>query len=149
MTFSLAGSTTYELLVELFFGSIGGVLFLISINCCTMLCGVLVIRAVRAWHRRRFGPMLSMSYTESEVVNDDCPVCLEEFLEGESLARLPCLHGYVCFLPFPFFRFALYLLRCLSPFFSFPSVAQHRECIGKWLEANPSCPLCKREYGSF
>mmetsp|Transcript_7796 Transcript_7796/g.19313 ORF Transcript_7796/g.19313 Transcript_7796/m.19313 type:complete len:85 (+) Transcript_7796:251-505(+) len=84
-----------------------------------MLCGVLVIRAVRAWHRRRFGPMLSMSYTESEVVNDDCPVCLEEFLEGESLARLPCLHGY------------------------------HRECIGKWLEANPSCPLCKREYGSF
>lgn len=44
----------------------------------------------------------------------DCSVCMEEFAEGDSTRRLPCLHRF------------------------------HKACIDKWLlQCNASCPICK------
>ncbi|KAG4148189.1 hypothetical protein ERO13_D05G270820v2, partial [Gossypium hirsutum] len=46
---------------------------------------------------------------------DECAICLEEFVEGEEVAWMPCGHGY------------------------------HEGCIVKWLETNHICPLCRYE----
>jgi hypothetical protein len=47
---------------------------------------------------------------------DECPICLAEFCEGDSLRRLPnCVHTF------------------------------HRSCIDLWLLQSASCPLCKVE----
>ncbi|MFQ6666367.1 hypothetical protein Gotur_032736 [Gossypium turneri] len=46
---------------------------------------------------------------------DECAICLEEFVEGEEVAWMPCGHGY------------------------------HDGCIVKWLETNHICPLCRYE----
>jgi hypothetical protein len=51
---------------------------------------------------------------ESEC-SAECSVCLEEFKEGDSKRRLPCLHEY------------------------------HAACIDKWLEGSTKCPVCKTE----
>jgi hypothetical protein len=42
-----------------------------------------------------------------------CPVCLEDFTEGECLKSLPCVHFY------------------------------HKDCIDSWLMVGHNCPVCK------
>mmetsp|Transcript_9272 Transcript_9272/g.10244 ORF Transcript_9272/g.10244 Transcript_9272/m.10244 type:complete len:358 (-) Transcript_9272:58-1131(-) len=44
-----------------------------------------------------------------------CPICLEDYEEGESLRQLPCYHMF------------------------------HTECIIPWLERHSVCPLCKAD----
>ena len=44
----------------------------------------------------------------------DCNVCISEFEDGESLRRLPCGHKF------------------------------HKDCVDTWLEANITCPVCKK-----
>uniref|UniRef100_A0A2N9IHX4 RING-type domain-containing protein n=1 Tax=Fagus sylvatica TaxID=28930 RepID=A0A2N9IHX4_FAGSY len=41
-----------------------------------------------------------------------CPICLEDFVEGESVVELPCHHAY------------------------------HPACIDSWVTQNPVCPVC-------
>lgn len=43
----------------------------------------------------------------------ECPLCLGEYELGEQVMRLPCLHQ------------------------------AHEECLSKWLERSPQCPVCK------
>ncbi|MBA0624477.1 hypothetical protein Godav_009829 [Gossypium davidsonii] len=44
---------------------------------------------------------------------DECAICLEEFVKGKEVASMPCGHGY------------------------------HDGCIAKWLETSHLCPLCR------
>ena len=53
------------------------------------------------------------SSTSSFVKNDSCAICIEDFASGNVLRRLSCGHLY------------------------------HRDCIDKWLDRKPICPLCK------
>lgn len=53
---------------------------------------------------------------QSCTTNSDhssCPICLDEFKEGDNRKTLPCLHGF------------------------------HGKCVDKWLRKNASCPICK------
>ncbi|TVT99607.1 hypothetical protein EJB05_55037, partial [Eragrostis curvula] len=50
---------------------------------------------------------------EAMELQDDCPVCLDEFKEGDTLRMMPCSH---CF---------------------------HIRCIYKWLRASGVCPCCR------
>ncbi|TVT99605.1 hypothetical protein EJB05_55035, partial [Eragrostis curvula] len=50
---------------------------------------------------------------EAAGLQDDCPVCLDEFKEGDTLRVMPCSH---CF---------------------------HIRCIYKWLRASGVCPCCR------
>lgn len=45
--------------------------------------------------------------------NEECPLCIGEYEVGETVMRLPCLHG------------------------------AHEECMSKWLQRSPQCPVCK------
>lgn len=45
--------------------------------------------------------------------NSQCCICLEDFCVGDMMTRLPCLHTY------------------------------HTACIGDWLRASGTCPVCK------
>nr|POF11807.1 ring-h2 finger protein atl54 [Quercus suber] len=62
-------------------------------------------------------PMSELPQTDFHAgeVATDCPVCLEEFVEGKSLVKLPtCLHAF------------------------------HSACIQTWLTQNhASCPVCR------
>ena len=50
---------------------------------------------------------------------DNCPVCLEDFEEGEQIRELACLHWF------------------------------HSECVDKWLtHVSATCPMCKEEFQS-
>jgi hypothetical protein len=54
--------------------------------------------------------------SSSCVSCEECPICLADFTEGETLRQLPnCVHSF------------------------------HRSCIDLWLLQSPSCPLCKVE----
>lgn len=44
---------------------------------------------------------------------EKCVICLEEFLSGSEVSRMPCSHVY------------------------------HEDCIYRWLEKSGSCPLCR------
>ncbi|KAJ7955483.1 RING/U-box superfamily protein [Quillaja saponaria] len=44
---------------------------------------------------------------------ESCAICMVDFEVGMEATKLPCLHLY------------------------------HRDCINKWLQMNPSCPLCR------
>lgn len=43
-----------------------------------------------------------------------CPICFEDYKEGESLVRLPCKHDY------------------------------HNNCLNPWLTKHNSCPVCRK-----
>uniref|UniRef100_A0AAY4BPM5 RING-type domain-containing protein n=1 Tax=Denticeps clupeoides TaxID=299321 RepID=A0AAY4BPM5_9TELE len=45
----------------------------------------------------------------------DCRICLCEYTAGEELRVLPCLHDF------------------------------HAECVGRWLQQSPSCPICRAD----
>lgn len=44
--------------------------------------------------------------------NVRCPICLEEFSEGETMRVMPCTHNY------------------------------HKDCLDKWLKMKAVCPIC-------
>jgi hypothetical protein len=46
-----------------------------------------------------------------------CPICLDDFIEGDSLKTMPCMHIY------------------------------HSKCIDRWLATDNSCPICKTPIG--
>lgn len=53
-----------------------------------------------------------LSYNEDVLADDkgECVICLEDLLQGDTIARLPCLCIY------------------------------HKNCIDRWFEVNRSCP---------
>ncbi|KAE8747789.1 hypothetical protein FOCC_FOCC005401 [Frankliniella occidentalis] len=53
-----------------------------------------------------------LSYNEDVLTDDkgECVICLEDLLQGDTIARLPCLCIY------------------------------HKNCIDRWFEVNRSCP---------
>uniref|UniRef100_S4RU48 E3 ubiquitin-protein ligase ZNRF1 n=1 Tax=Petromyzon marinus TaxID=7757 RepID=S4RU48_PETMA len=53
-----------------------------------------------------------ISYNEDVLAKDsgECPICLDDMDEGNTIARLPCLCIY------------------------------HKQCIDSWFEVNRSCP---------
>ncbi|XP_013170034.1 PREDICTED: E3 ubiquitin-protein ligase RNF126-like [Papilio xuthus] len=51
---------------------------------------------------------------EQAAENTTCSICWENFLEGESVSRLECLHMY------------------------------HSTCIRPWLQLHATCPICRR-----
>ena len=62
----------------------------------------------------------SKKITPAQVAMDDgpsCPICLEEFREGEEVCAMPC-HGKHDF---------------------------HRACIGEWMKDHRNCPVCRGE----
>ncbi|KAJ7954771.1 RING/U-box superfamily protein [Quillaja saponaria] len=50
---------------------------------------------------------------EDHDCSKSCPVCMEKFVVGTLIPRLPCSHMF------------------------------HRNCIGMWLKKVPTCPLCR------
>lgn len=55
---------------------------------------------------------------DASVEQDDCSVCLERFLAGQLLIRLPCKHRF------------------------------HPDCLTPWLESHGQCPYCRAKIGS-
>lgn len=51
----------------------------------------------------------------SKEMKTECAICQEEMVEGNTILKLVCNHGY------------------------------HYECVHTWLESNNTCPLCRRE----
>lgn len=59
---------------------------------------------------------MSTTATDPESVEQRrCPVCIEEFAEGDEQRRLPCFHTF------------------------------HRGCVDQWLEEREACPLCRHD----
>lgn len=56
-----------------------------------------------------------ISYRNKVINNETCPVCHEDFVEGERLKKLHCNHIY------------------------------HNDCISVWLKKEKKCPFCKEE----
>lgn len=54
-----------------------------------------------------------LSQSLEDETRGKCTVCMEEFVKGECLRCLPCLHSY------------------------------HMPCIDKWLSLSQACPVCK------
>lgn len=48
----------------------------------------------------------------------ECSICQEDFLEGESVLKLPCRHLY------------------------------HEVCVMRWLESHTTCPVCRKDFPS-
>ena len=44
-----------------------------------------------------------------------CSVCMSEYEQGEKITVLPCFHSF------------------------------HSECVNRWLESKPTCPVCMRD----
>jgi hypothetical protein len=56
----------------------------------------------------------SFPYKQSTKQNEDrCTICIEDFVEGEQVACVPCFHLF------------------------------HKDCIEKWLKMKNECPICK------
>jgi len=60
-------------------------------------------------------PVVNYGDGEKGTQQTSCPICLEEYEDGECLRQLPCCHEF------------------------------HTECIIPWLERHSICPLCKAE----
>uniref|UniRef100_A0A3P8XTG1 RING-type E3 ubiquitin transferase n=1 Tax=Esox lucius TaxID=8010 RepID=A0A3P8XTG1_ESOLU len=58
-------------------------------------------------------PMVSVSQEQIDS-RLECPVCREEYVVGESVKKLPCLHYF------------------------------HSDCIVPWLELHDTCPVCRK-----
>lgn len=52
--------------------------------------------------------------SQMSLESGECRICITDFVEGETLRSLPCLHVY------------------------------HKECIDKWLQKNAICPVCRK-----
>ncbi|KAB2031625.1 hypothetical protein ES319_D05G317000v1 [Gossypium barbadense] len=63
--------------------------------------------SIEGLERVRWDPMMKRE--------DECAICLEEFVKGKEVASMPCGHGY------------------------------HDGCIAKWLETSHLCPLCRHQ----
>lgn len=48
-----------------------------------------------------------------------CPICIEEFKDGEDLRFLWCMHRF------------------------------HKKCVDQWLEKNTKCPICKKAFSEL
>ncbi|KAJ7955482.1 RING/U-box superfamily protein [Quillaja saponaria] len=55
---------------------------------------------------------------QMRIRTTECAICIAEFEVKGEAAKLPCLHVY------------------------------HRDCISKWLQRNPSCPMCRFKLSS-
>jgi hypothetical protein len=70
----------------------------------------------RKWHKGHDG---NLEYSDVSMVGGEeqeaCSICLAEFVEGEELRMLGCLHVF------------------------------HRDCVDQWLALARECPLCKRD----
>lgn len=55
-----------------------------------------------------------ITYSEKIHTDNECSICLETFINDESLVQLKCKHIY------------------------------HFHCIGDWLQRKETCPLCRR-----
>lgn len=62
-------------------------------------------------------PTHTLAHTEALGNQTCCPVCIDDFKDGDDLKTLPCLHIY------------------------------HNHCIDSWLERDNSCPVCKTPIG--
>jgi len=65
--------------------------------------------------------MAVVKYNKAQERNVDpeaksCPICLDEFEDGQELRFLWCLHRF------------------------------HKGCVDQWLEKHTNCPICKKEY---
>ncbi|KAJ4982063.1 hypothetical protein NE237_032900 [Protea cynaroides] len=63
--------------------------------------------SIHAWEFKKFDDH------KKEGESSTCTICIDEFVSGVDITRLPCRHVF------------------------------HNECIRKWLENNDSCPLCR------
>lgn len=95
-----------------------GLCFLIMIFYMIYKC----IREERRLRRHRLPKSMLkklpiLKYTKnSEIANETCVICIEDFVEGDKVRVLPCKHSY------------------------------HTHCIDPWLTENRRvCPICKRK----
>lgn len=74
-------------------------------------------RGIAAWVDPRLERNTVVSRHKEELGSADvqCAICMESFVEGESVRTLPCMHKY------------------------------HVNCIDKWLVGSTKCPLCKHD----
>ncbi|XP_022764197.1 E3 ubiquitin-protein ligase RING1-like [Durio zibethinus] len=81
--------------------------------------------SIQALKRVKFGnnedsllPLKKRRRLEDMSSKKQCSICLDEFIDGEEVALMPCGHVY------------------------------HDGCIVRWLETNHMCPLCRYEMPS-
>lgn len=95
--------------------------------CFSPLCTLFIVYVVLYFRRRRLhlnnilppaylSKLETVEYLAKDGVNAECVICLDTFVEAESVLELPCKHFY------------------------------HAHCIRKWLiERKKLCPICKRD----
>jgi hypothetical protein len=57
-------------------------------------------------------PIFQYSSTRNVDDEKNCAICLENFVDGENIRAIPCLHRF------------------------------HPQCIDHWLTSKPQCPVC-------
>ena len=75
----------------------------------------LIIKGLRSEELQNINTIKFKASAELSEDNRKCVICIADYLPGDDLKVLPCLHRF------------------------------HIECIENWLKSSPLCPICKKD----
>ncbi|XP_065827653.1 RING finger protein 122-like [Oscarella lobularis] len=90
--------------------ALGGIITVLIFFCCYCMCR---IRRAEEDNLQGCRKIKYRPNSKTDVTNEACPICLEDFNANETIYVCSCLHGY------------------------------HGQCIGHWLSRSIFCPVCK------